>query len=433
MGVFEKCCLVLVLVGGCSKTVNQCTKDSDCTNIVYPFCDVNGEYPASDGEHNVCTPVPTNCPVERCGCQPGAVTCTDASTLTTCNADGKSVTTDACGLGCDTTDNRCFTFKPTNGMDGPLTASNPEAAVTLPTSVTIDTTACEIRDSNNQLVGVTSLTVAQLNAPAICAFYAGSFDITNAAVTGNNVLGFAAIGAITIHGTIDESAKPRFEGMLNAGPGSVTTGDCMGTDGGAGTVAGGGGAGNATAGGPGDIAATVPDPQAGGLAEQNFTPIFGGCAGTAINAGGGGALQLDSLTGIHVLGPAVLALGAQGGEDGNGGGAGGTIVFEAPLVEIVGGIAANGGGGSSNGSCTSPGSAATNDGVAAPGGVCNAASGGAGGTGTTPPGSGRAVGTAGAGGGGSVGRIMIRTGDGTFTGPGALFSIAKTTDTLVKH
>jgi len=36
------------------------------------------------------------------------------------------------------------------------------------------------------------------------------------------------------------------------------------------------------------------------------------------------------------------------------------------------------------------------------------------------------------GGGGSVGRILIRSADGTFTGPGAVFSVVKTLDTLQK-
>jgi hypothetical protein len=434
MGVSQRVCFVALalLGGGCSKDVSQCSQDSDCTTAVYPFCDVNGEYAASGGEHNVCTIVPPDCPVERCGCQPGAVTCS-GSTLTTCAADGKSVDSSDCSLGCDTTNNRCFTFKPTNGMDGPLTASAPEPAVTLPAAVSIDTTACQIRDSStNVLVDVKSLMVSQLNAPSICAFYASSFDITDAAVTGANVLAFAATGDITIHGLVDEAAKLRVQGNLNAGPGAMATGDCVGTQVGASMQSAGGGGGNATAGGDGYISTSVPSPAPGGLAQQNFTPIFGGCAGSLTAAGGGGALQLDSLSGIHVVGSAVLALGGQGADVGGGGGAGGTIVFEAPVVEISGGIAANGGGGAANGSCVDFGAAATNDAVPAPGGACNGATGGAGGTGATIADRGHNS-FSGAGGGGSVGRILIRTGDGTFMGPGSLFSIVKTTDTLVKH
>ncbi len=321
-------------------------------------------------------------------------------------------------------------------MDGPLTAASPEAEVALPPSVNIDTTACQIRDaSTNVLVDVKSLVVTQLNAPAICAFYAGSFDISDAAVTGANVLAFAAVGDIAIRGTIDAAAKQRVQGNLNAGPGAVATGDCVGVQSAGAMRNGGGGGGNATAGGDGYNSASVPFASAGGLAQQNFTPVFGGCAGAITTAGGGGALQLDSLSGVHIAGSALLAFGGQGGDSvGGGGGAGGTIIIEAPAVEIAGRIAANGGGGGANGSCTDGGNGAhaTNDATAAAGGVCNGATGGAGGTATAPADRGH-NGFSGAGGGGSVGRILIRTADGTFDGPGSLFSIVKTTDTLVKH
>jgi hypothetical protein len=36
----------------------------------------------------------------------------------------------------------------------------------------------------------------------------------------------------------------------------------------------------------------------------------------------------------------------------------------------------------------------------------------------------------GAGGGGAVGRIGLRTADGNFEGPGAIFSVVETTETL---
>src|ERR1700693_4653596 len=87
-----------LLGAGCTKTVNQCSADSDCTDVAYPFCDVNGEFPPSDGVKNVCTIVPANCPIERCGCSPGATTC-GGDQLSTCNQDGKSTTTSTCSLG----------------------------------------------------------------------------------------------------------------------------------------------------------------------------------------------------------------------------------------------------------------------------------------------------------------------------------------------
>ena len=129
----------------------------------------------------------------------------------------------------------------------------------------------------------------------------------------------------------------------------------------------------------------------------------------------------------------MVGLGGWGGYNGYGGGAGGTIVIESPTVTIAGGIATNGGGGGLNDTmCPGQGATATNDNVPAPGGpeTCNGMfqHGGNGATGATAP----QNGTVNGGGGGSVGRILIRSADGTFTGPGAVFSVVKTLDTLQK-
>ena len=435
MGVIEKCCLALLVFGGCTKTVSQCSQDSDCTTAVFPFCDVNGEYAASGGDHNVCTIVPPNCPVERCGCEPGAVTCTDDS-LTTCNADGKTATTAACSLGCDTADNRCFSFKTANGLDPAMLLAASEPAVVFPASVTIDTDACVVHDAANAMVAVKSLIVAQISAPSICTIFAGSLDISNAKVTGGNVVAFVATGPITLRGKIDESASKRFQGLLNAGPGSVTTGNCVGTTGASGN---GGGGGNATPGAAGLFHSLPPSQIPGGMAQQDFEPLFGGCQGGGGNfgGGGGGAIQIDSLESIRLLDTGFLALGAAGGgTDAEGGGSGGNALLEAPNIEISGGVAANGGAGGAGGTCGigGVGADATNDETAAPGGTttCNSVIGGNGGTRTTPPTNGTAA-FDNTGGGGAVGRVMLRTADGTFTGPGAIFSAIQSTDTLVKR
>src|SRR4051812_37307972 len=100
MGVFYRCCLLLALTGAaCSQKANQCSVDSDCSDIAYPFCDKDGEFSASGGEHNVCTVTPPDCPVERCGCTSGAEACI-GDQHTTCAADGKSQTLETCALGC---------------------------------------------------------------------------------------------------------------------------------------------------------------------------------------------------------------------------------------------------------------------------------------------------------------------------------------------
>jgi hypothetical protein len=435
MGVIEKCCLALLVLGGCTKTVSQCTQDSDCMTAVYPFCDVNGEYPASGGEHNVCTIVPANCPVERCGCEPGAVSCTDES-LTTCNSDGKTATTTACALGCDTTNSRCFTFKPSNGLDAAMSAAVGQPDVTLPASVSIDTDVCDMHDSTSLKVDVKSFPQNQTSAPGICVFVANSFDITNVVANGERAFAFVAPGPITIHGLIDGAAREPYMALLNDGPGAVTVGACVGS-----LSDEGGGGGNATQGGDGIFPASVPVHRPGGLAETNFEPLMGGCRGgdniggenNGGGGGGGGAVQFDSFTEVQITPSGMVGMGGWGGYDGFGGGAGGTIVIESPTVTIAGGIATNGGGGGlRDPSCPGLGGTGTNDNVPAPGGpqTCDGSfqHGGNGATGATAPENGTVYG----GGGGSVGRILIRNADGTFTGSGAVFSVAQTLDKLQK-
>ena len=437
MGVICKCCVLCAVLGaGCTKKVNECNADADCKDIAYPFCDVDGQYPASGGDHNVCTVVPPDCPVDRCGCSPGAVAC-NGDQLSTCNADGMSLSTQACTLGCAT--DRCASFKPVNGLDSALTLAMTEPAATLPATVTVDTDACTMIDTaTNALLPIKSELIAQIAAPKICVFVAAQFDISNVNAKGLNALAFAAPGKVSIRGRIDETAKGRYMANLNAGPGSVTAGTCVGKAGGMEFNEGAGGGGNAGAGGDGvQGGASVPIILSGGLPLADFEPLIGGCEGGESpyhGGGGGGALQIVSLDSIQLLDSGFLAFGGAGGEtSGDGGGAGGTILFEAPKVEIAGGIAANGGGGGANGSDGTEGNNATDDEVPAIGGTCSCgAHGGAGGTRSTPPGAGLQSGPNGAGGGGAVGRILIRTADGTFTGPGPIFSIAKTTDTLVK-
>ncbi len=149
MGVIAKFCLLSVLIGGCSKTIAECEKDSDCTNIVYPFCDADGEYAASGGVHGVCTIVPPDCKVDRCGCAAGATACS-GSALTTCNSDQMSVTTVDCALGCAASSDRCSSFKPSNGLDAAMNAATEESDVVLPDHVTVDTDRCEDARRRNE-------------------------------------------------------------------------------------------------------------------------------------------------------------------------------------------------------------------------------------------------------------------------------------------
>src|SRR5579862_1885289 len=120
--------VAVAVLAGCTKHVS-CDSDADCKDPAYPFCDVNGEYPASGGEKNVCTIVPDNCPVERCGCMAGAVLSCTGDQVTTCAPDGMSTTMDTCALGCAPDGTRCLTFDPSNGLGGALAMAEGESDV----------------------------------------------------------------------------------------------------------------------------------------------------------------------------------------------------------------------------------------------------------------------------------------------------------------
>ena len=421
--------LALLFAASCTKRINECDSDADCTNPAYPFCDVDGQYAASGGQKNVCTIVPPNCPVSRCGCDPGAVTC-GSDTLLTCNADGKSQTMATCSLGCEGDGTACKTFAPSNGLGAALGAADSGSDIVFPASVLIDTDTGVVVDSGNLPVAVSSLVVTSDGAD-IRVYAAHSFAITTAYVSGSKSIAFVAPGEIVLNGALFARAS-NDEG----GPGaSFAPASSDGVNG----NGGGGGGGNGTAGGYGaDGPGLVSAP--GGAALLTFEPLVGGGYGGEGSAGfpsgaGGGAVELVSLTSIDVASGGVIDVGGGGGDDGAGGGAGGTVVLEAPTVTIDGTLAANGGGG---GGCGASGSDATEDETPAAGVSCGTSPkisySGAGGTVTSAAGNGHSTlaGTASFGGGGAVGRAAITTQSGTYAaGSGSIVSAAVTSAQLV--
>lgn len=163
-----------------TKRVDICNTDSDCTNIAYPFCDVNGEYSASEGETNVCTIVPPDCPIERCGCSPGATTC-DQDQLVVCNTDGMSTTTTGCTLGWADAKDHCLTFEPSNGLGTPLAGASTQPDVTIPDGSYIDTDSGTVSGPNGT-IAVESLLVSQPSGD-IRVFVANTFTISSVKIT----------------------------------------------------------------------------------------------------------------------------------------------------------------------------------------------------------------------------------------------------------
>ena len=423
--------LLGVAVAGCgSKTISQCTTDSDC-NIVYPFCDVDGAFPPSGGAKNICTIVPPGCPVDRCGCSPGETTCA-GDQQTTCNTDGKSTTTDTCALGCSTSENRCLAFKPLNGLGPALTAAAAEPAVVIPAGSTIDTDSGLIRNSANAKINVSTLVVT--GPTDIRVFLGGSFDINDVVVTGTKAVAFVSPGAVTIRGMIDASAYKNV-----SGPGASTAG-CVGQTATYSTESVAGGGGHATSGGQGkavDSHGSVIAAAAGGSLASG-SALVGGCiggGGPSAAGGGGGAVQIDSLTKIAftITNLGFIDVGGGGARQASGinggGGAGGLVVLEAPDI-VLGNVTANGG---SGGACGIDGSDATRDQAVAPGNACGGGAyptfSGAGGTIDHPATGGGGFG--GGGGGGAVGVMFVNTLDGTYISNGASIVSADVTRGMI--
>ncbi len=411
-------------LAGCTKDANRCKQDADCGNVAYPFCDLAGEYPPSAGIAGVCIVKPANCPVDRCGCEPHASTCSGAA-LETCDADGSATTTTDCSLGCAATGDRCDTFTPLNGLGAAMLAAVNEPDVTIPDMATIDTDSGTVRDAANLPVQVASLLVPQTGSSDIRVFIGKSFTLSSVTVSGSRPVAFVARDDIRIEGLLDVSATPG-----RPGAGQQATGPCVGEG-----VAGGGGGGNATAGGDSvsEFVQSGTGILAGGAALSG-TALVGGCGGggSTSSGHGGGAVQLDSLTRITVAASGRIGVGGAGGYDGVGGGSAGFVVIEAPRVELLGGIFANGGAGGActlvgqNGPLSSSSAIAPSCGTGA-----QAKHGGNGGSSSAGPGSGHAFSGNAGGGGGAAGRLLITTVGDYTTSPGTIVSASITTTAMV--
>jgi hypothetical protein len=435
-----KLAYVMVLAGlatgACTKEENRCKADADCADPAYPFCDVDGQYAASGGAKGVCTIVPPDCPVDRCGCEPGATSCT-SDQLTTCNADGKSQDMVDCTLGCEDSAMSCKTFEPANGLGPALMQASAAQDIVFPSTITVNTDTGAIVDSSNASIAVTSLVVNQ-GSSAIRVFVGKSFEIQNATVVGTMPVAFVASGPIKFEGLFDASAN-----LASAGPGALELpAPSAGENGIPGL--GGGGGGNATSGGSGAPKATSIGPisSKGGAPQTTFEPLIGGARGGDGDAsgldggGGGGGVEIVSITSIEVVSTGAINIGGGGGgADGSGGGSGGNIILQAPSITVDGTIAANGGSGGAGGL---PGNDATADDQAAASvmstGQLFTASSGSGGTGSAAPTNGQITSGSGttAAGGGAAGRVLIGTLDGTFArGSTAILSATVTAQMLV--
>ena len=244
-------------------------------------------------------------------------------------------------------------------------SSAPNRTVSYPTDTLLDTTG-----SAN-----CTKTMPQAEGPELCILAGTTVTIGGTlTVIGSRALVLVAADSLTVSGAVDASSTTGVRRGAAANQGTCAApNSSVGTDdtGGAG---GGGGAGLGTRGGTGGTGDLndngSPAGQApGGVAgpPQTLTVLRGGCRGGDGGAGdmqhrspggdGGGAVYLIAGNTIHLSGD-VFASGAGGGatqgglgseQGGGGGGAGGMIGLDAPNLEILGRVAANGGAGGGGG------------------------------------------------------------------------------------
>jgi hypothetical protein len=292
-----------------------------------------------------------------------------------------------------------------------------------------------LRTDNGGLLGGTGnytyRELTQVNGPKLGVFAVKSLTIESGATVtavGADALVVVALDTIVIDGRLFGNSQTA-DGRI--GPGAVDQNDAGNS---AGSGAGGGsagsdstsaaGAGYCGTGGAG--ASSSGDPaQGGGMwGTEEIVPLVpgsnGGSGGVGAGGDGGGAIQL--VAGISISVSGVVHVGGKGGwnagvydatgslsQQASGGGSGGSILIEAPTVDIRGTLAANGGGGGGN----VPGADATPD--------IQEADGGAGDEGHAPGGNGSSAsglngedGTSlqnatSGGGGGAAGRIRINS------------------------
>jgi hypothetical protein len=269
----------------------------------------------------------------------------DGTSLVRCNGEGTAEVSAACALGCSAADVRCYDVNPSNGLAPYLDMAASEPDIDLGTSATIDTDTGAVMADGKQVV-VKSATVAQGAAPMIRVFIVRSLTTMDVGITGKNAFAVVSHGDIKIGGLFSVSASNN-----TPGPGGFNDGSCKGAD----LVlvennlSGAGGGGFGSLGGNGGTGSNFRGTAIGGrggrvTGNPSLVPLRGGCDGGLIGGSafgaGGGAVQLVSRTQLSISG----GLTANGTSLG-GGGSGGGILLEAPIVLLSGNAVANGGAG----------------------------------------------------------------------------------------
>lgn len=380
--------VVVVVLGlaACTKPNPRSCADGTCTDPEFPFCDVGGElegtpqtciavacdpgtFTGCRGDQELrCNTEGTDFDLLRCdlGCDEGIgcrlceaneTACTNG-TVATCDANGVVTASEPCALGCFEDEPRCREISPSNDLASLLDQTGAASDLDLTTG-TINTDTGTVTKADGTTVEVnTVLLPAPENGVPVRVLIVHSANLRNVTVVGSPALAILSHADVQI-GALSLWLK-QVDDSLVVFPGAFSSATCSGKPGSIAddvsdnyTVSGGfGGGGHATPGGKGGTAVGLAAGGAAGQASGSETliPLRGGCGGPN---GGGGAIQIVSRTKIGILDNGLInangnigcalftcVVGPTGG-----GGAGGGILLEAPVVELGAGtrLLANGG------------------------------------------------------------------------------------------
>ena len=372
-------------------------------------------------------------------CTPSTTVCDDAAGVyTECDAAGAVVRQLTCPLGCATDTEQCLDIDPHNGLATYLDMVADPPDVVLAGPATIDPATGLVFDNGLSIPIPTFVT-----AGGVRVFVTNSLSVSGPLTVSptsslSHPIAVVSHGDIVIHALIDVSAR-----LDRSGPGGwpgndpqhSQSDDCIGRPVFAGPPSpGGGGGGGATAGAAGG-AANAAAGGVPGVAQADFEPLHGGCAGggslvagEAFGGGGGGGLQLSSRTAIRIESAGGINASGGGGVSaglslgGTGGGSGGNILIEAPQVVLSGAavvISTKGGGGGGASSSTAAGGPGGDGGLnAVPAAGGSSPVGDIGGRGAVdgapePGGDASGGNNSGGGGGGAMGTVLFATRAGT--------------------
>jgi hypothetical protein len=312
-----------------------CDESKPCTDPERPYCDLSGEYEASEGIARTCIPEPSDdfdagtadegdgdgapgpdasfctageflqctdddtaiycndqgselitidcdseCNPDKhgCFCEPDTSSCANNQTVH-CASNGTVQEIEDCFLGCNQTGERCVDVNPSNGLAGYLDMTDDAPVVVLSNGAVIDTDAGTLRNGDGTLVQVPEF---QVTAPSggvpIRVFAVKSVTFGDITIDGSRAAAVVADGDIVIQGRVRIWAGEMTSGNCLGGPqlceGDLVPAICSGGGGG-----GFGGSGNR--GGHGIADGVNLAGGSGGFPSGNasLVPLRGGCAG----------------------------------------------------------------------------------------------------------------------------------------------------------